>query len=149
MGQKISELAATALGRTTDLFEKVDGVSGNSEKITGDQLATMAQRGVKIYRALITQSTNSDPVAVVLENTLGGAIVWTRTQAGFYLGTLAGAFTLDKTFFMAQQGAAQFVNVSRTDDDIIQIITSEWNGAAWTEMDNWLNSTSIEVRVYI
>lgn len=48
--------------------------------------------GVKIYRALLTQTGTDAPVATVLENTLGGTLVWTRSQAGNYVGTLAGAF---------------------------------------------------------
>lgn len=49
-------------------------------------------QGIKVYRALLTQSGTDAPTATVLENTLGGTLVWTRDGAGTYLGTLAGAF---------------------------------------------------------
>ena len=53
--------------------------------------------GVKVYRALLTQTGTDAPVATVLENTLGGDVVWTRNSAGRYVATLAGAFTDNKT----------------------------------------------------
>ena len=53
--------------------------------------------GVKVYRALLTQTGTDAPVATVLENTLGGEVVWTRDGTGSYLATLANAFTANKT----------------------------------------------------
>jgi len=53
-------------------------------------------RGYKIYTALLTQVGTSAPTATVLENTIGD-IVWTRSGTGEYIGTLASAFTIDKT----------------------------------------------------
>ena len=50
----------------------------------------------KVYTALLTQSGTDAPVATVLENTLGGTVVWTRAGVGEYIGTLAGAFPLNK-----------------------------------------------------
>ena len=48
----------------------------------------------KIYKALLTQSGTNDPVATVLENTLGRHIDWIRGSAGFYYAT---NFPQDKT----------------------------------------------------
>jgi len=53
--------------------------------------------GVKVYRALISQSGIESPEAIVLENSIGN-IVWTRQYAGIYYGTLNNAFPEDKTF---------------------------------------------------
>lgn len=52
----------------------------------------------KVYVALLTQTGTDAPVATVLKNTLGGTVVWTRTIAGAYYGTLVGAFTENKTW---------------------------------------------------
>ena len=49
--------------------------------------------GVKVYRALLTQTNTDAPVATVLENTLGGDVVWTYNAEGTYIGTLADAFS--------------------------------------------------------
>ena len=54
--------------------------------------------GVKVYRALLTQTGTDAPVATVLKNTLGETVVWTRGLAGVYFGTLAGAFLSGKTY---------------------------------------------------
>ncbi len=54
--------------------------------------------GTKMYTALLSQSGTDAPVATVLQNTLGGTLVWARTGVGVYTATLAGAFTENKTF---------------------------------------------------
>ena len=64
----------------------------------------------KIYTALLTQSGTNAPVATVLENTLGGTVVWTRTEVGFYQATLMNAFTENKTHF------TQMLYYEETDD---------------------------------
>ena len=43
-----------------------------------------------VYTAILTQSGTDDPTATVLENTLGGTVVWTYVDVGTYLGTLTG-----------------------------------------------------------
>lgn len=53
--------------------------------------------GIKTYVALLTQTGTDAPVATVLENTLGGAVVWSYGGAGSYEGTLADAFPLGRT----------------------------------------------------
>lgn len=52
--------------------------------------------GYKKYVALITQTGTNNPVATVLENTIGD-IVWTRISMGLYAGTSTGSFTQNKT----------------------------------------------------
>lgn len=51
---------------------------------------------------LLSQSGTDAPTAVVLENTLGGTIVWTRGTTGTYIGTLANVFQTNKTVCFAQ-----------------------------------------------
>lgn len=54
--------------------------------------ATFA-RPYKCYTALLTQTGTSDPVATVLENTLGVTPTWTRDAVGKYYANLgAGVF---------------------------------------------------------
>ena len=61
-------------------------------------------RPYKVYTALLTQSGTNAPVATVLENTLGGTVVWSRLGEGEYFGTLIGAFNENKTvsFFQSR-----------------------------------------------
>jgi hypothetical protein len=51
----------------------------------------------KTYVAYISQTGTNDPSAHVFQNTLGGEVVWARTNVGRYIGTLAGAFPTNKT----------------------------------------------------
>lgn len=56
------------------------------------------QTEYKEYVATVTQSgsTPADaPIPVVLKNTLGGTLVWSRNGTGDYLATLTGAFPTD------------------------------------------------------
>lgn len=63
----------------------------------------VAGGGAKVYIAKLTNlgAGAVAPVATVIENTIGD-IVWTRTGVGSYVGTLAGAFTENKTFVSGQ-----------------------------------------------
>lgn len=96
-----------------------------------------------VYTAIINQGGGSAPVATVLENTLGGTVVWTRDDAGQYVGTLTGAFTADKTFFTSQRLMAASLGtaiIRWNDDDSVFIYVGDGDG----ELEN----VSIEIRVY-
>lgn len=74
--------------------------SGSEATITGNLTVSGTTNGVKIYRALLTQTGTTAPTElVVFENSIGN-IVWTRPTgvAGVYYANLAGAFTANKTF---------------------------------------------------
>ena len=79
-----------------DLKIKDDSSVVNTVATTTD---VAAARPYKVYTALLSQLGTNAPVATVLENTLGGTVVWTRTDVGVYRGTLAGYFVQNKTFF--------------------------------------------------
>jgi len=72
-----------------------------------------------VYRAYLYQIGTFDPVATVLENTLGGTLVWTRDAVGEYLATLAGAFPdFAKIFFNVYQSNSTddiFANENNSD----------------------------------
>lgn len=104
---------------------------------------------VKAYRALVTQSSTTAPTATVLENSLGGTVVWARSSTGTYTATLTGAFTSAKTFIL-QPGetgtiaAIKNVLASRTSDNVVTVTT----GAGGTLEDSVLSSFPIEILVY-
>lgn len=82
----------------------------------------------KVYRALLNQDgTDAPPTTFVLENQLGGDIIWTREQAGVYIGTLTGAFTYNKTSIHLNTGSS----------------VNGFQGASWN------NVNSIRVQSYI
>lgn len=102
----------------------------------------------KVYTALLTQSGTNAPVATVLQNTLGGTVVWTRDDIGQYTATLSGAFTSGKTFFatvpQSVEGPMNFAFLLLRND--ANSITLSGNVGADDELDN--SVSSIEIRVY-
>lgn len=121
----------------------------------GDQTATT---GYKVYRASLTQSGTSAPVATVFENTLGGTVVWTRNAVGDYRATLAGAFPLTTTFIThncPNVFTGTLYQVGRLGDNELQVTANVLNvnfgteDAAWEGVDEALqNVFHIGIIVY-
>lgn len=65
---------------------------GGKDTTPLSEIKEYVEGGVREYVALLTQTGTDAPVAVVLENTLGGDLVWTRDGTGNYFGTLLNAF---------------------------------------------------------
>ncbi len=131
--------------------------SSTSKWYTKNNAGTIVEMNIKpqtykIYRALITQAGGEAPTVIVLENTLrGGAIVWTRSAAGTYNGTLADEFTADKTELIisnSRGGGRQF-SFYRNDVNELEILTEAFNaaGPSFDLTDAILNKTTIEIRV--
>lgn len=66
-----------------------------------DIVDSAAFAGKKVYKALLTQSGTSAPVATVLVNTLSGTPVWSRGAAGTYRATLTGEFPDADKFYIS------------------------------------------------
>lgn len=115
-----------------------------------------AKRKEKIYRATLTQSGTSAPTVNEFENTIG-TIVWTRSAAGVYAGTLTGAFpenkrwavigsVLDTVFTPGTMNAKRAVLIWISgDEDSVYIQTSKED---LTDFDGILNETAIDIRIY-
>ena len=73
------------------------GVDTSKVATTYDLMSAAGGASYDVYTAILTQTGTSAPTATVLENTLGGTVVWTYNAEGSYIGTLTGAFTADKT----------------------------------------------------
>lgn len=131
---------------------------GDGETAWADLLAYSTPTGVKTYRALLTQTGTDAPVATVLENTLGGTLVWTRSDVGLYIGTLAGAFTANKTCLPPVNASADLEaattcvtsSLFRVDADIVKLQTALIDpiGDAINLTDTLLNNAYVEILVY-
>jgi hypothetical protein len=109
---------------------------------------------------LLTQNGTNAPVATVLENTLGGTVVWTYGDAftvgpGEYFGTLNGAFPLGKTIiFLGPFAVETYIYGYRADSNSIYIKTGYYvlntggEVLAPINSDDYLTSMPIEIRVY-
>ena len=140
----VFEWLSSATANSIDIFA---GKTGFWSLVTSS--APAGNVAVKVYRALVTQSSTSAPTATVLENSLGGTVVWARGSTGTYTATLAAAFTADKTFVMSSGStgaitAVKDVVTARTSADVITVST----GAAGTAADGILSAYAIEILVY-
>ena len=134
-------LAATLDG--TELVELEQ--DGGSVKCTTQDIADLGGASYLKYVALLTQTGTDAPVATVLENTLGGTVVWTRSGAGVYAGTLSGVFTENKTAIFLGAAAGNIIQYGFVDStNYILLLTTEGGVAA----DEKLFLTPIEIRVY-
>lgn len=106
----------------------------------------------KVYTALLTQSGTDAPTATVLENNLGGTVVWARSDIGEYTATLTGAFTVDKTFLpnrllLADVGIySGSLEFSRTSADVIAVNSYDAASDFWDP--GVLGPFYVEIRVY-
>jgi|688.fasta_scaffold1293628_2 hypothetical protein len=106
----------------------------------------------KVYTALITQTGTDAPVAIVLENTLGGNIVWTRIDEGIYIGTLSNSFIENKTGVIINNTAYASDNQITTVDVLttstVNIQTSRTREGVFGLEDSCMYNNLIEIRVY-
>lgn len=105
-------------------------------------------RPYNVYSALLTQQEEDAPVAIVLENTLGVNIVWTRLSTGFYRATPSeSVFLENKTFHFVNsnnQGTAFEVASLLNDTDDWRILTVD----SGVVVDSSLQNLPVEIRVY-
>ena len=157
---KVENLGAGSLGHFTKLGSSTIEFDGNGDYNTileagaglnntvtlPSESGTLALVNYKVYTALLTQAGTNAPVAIVLENTLGGTIVWSRFNTGTYRGTLTGAFTVNKTIIFNNITNGNIQIASGTSDvNTVQLIARDMSGNA---QDGGVNSMSLEIRVY-
>lgn len=134
--------AAAALDGTEKVVILQDGVPVES---TTQDIADLGA-GYLVYTALLSQSGTDAPVATVLENTLGGTVVWTRANVGEYVGTLAGVFITEKTWCNAtgDYDSALICAMTRASDDAVFLYTLDDLPA----LSDVFSIVSVEIRVY-
>lgn len=106
-----------------------------------------------VYTALLTQTGTDAPVATVLQNTLGGTVVWTRADTGQYAATLTGVFLDNKTpkirwmkFNPTTSNPNEYTLIvgERQSNDVFALAVGEGG----SNVDDKLNADFIEIRVY-
>lgn len=108
----------------------------------------------KVYVALLTQSGTNAPVATVLENTLVGTPIWTRTGAGIYVATLVGAFIANKTVTFLQNGNTGDIDgivtkiIRNNQNSVMVVVFGSGTGENYNAGDGGLNNTAVEIRIY-
>ena len=135
------------------LFDKllrVSAITPNGlpdNETNGYQLYTAllkAGRPYSVYSARLSQTGTGDPTAVIYENNLSAAIVWTRSTTGVFIGTLTGEFTVNKTATFTQVTTlTKNANSVRLDANQIVLYIFDGSGSA----DDTFTA-DIEIRVY-
>ena len=114
------------------------------ETVYGDDSTTI-RLPYKSYVAIFDYSVGGTLTITVLQNDLGGTVVWTNPGDGEFIGTLANAFTLDKTVFnnslvddktdastgyplLNDGGIIGYVRTVSDDDDYVKILTVDAGG---------------------
>jgi len=101
----------------------------------------------KVYTALLTQQEDNDPVATILENTLGEIPVWTRDATGnYYLDSISNLFTTNKTFTTVtnrELTTLQFISIQSETQIYLEQINRETSAYTDSMVD-----IPIEIRVY-
>ena len=130
--------------------------STNGNLLLNSPNGNVVVNGVKVYKALLTQSSTNAPVATVLENTLGGTVVWTRTDVGEYEATLVGAFPIAKTIVIFGvfnssfiSGSSYITMFSSGMPNSLKVVTRDIGIiSAGNPVDNQLSNTPITIEVY-
>jgi hypothetical protein len=105
--------------------------------------------GSKIYKALLTQSGDTAPTVSVLENTLGGTVVWTRQSAGTYVGTLSGAFTANKTAcFTGTTYGATYGGTDFNVNNVNTVYLYTFDHVDMMTKDGYLNNTLVVIEIF-
>lgn len=149
-GRTTGNLTATGAGEFGGTVSGDDPVNDDDFVTKGYGDANYGGTPYLKYVALITQSGSSAPTAIVLENTLGGTVVWTRTTTGVYRATLASAFTINKTAVFATTGVPangaviNEVRFYRVNADYIALETRGDNAY----VDSNIANLTVEIRVY-
>ena len=118
-----------------------------NQVVVKSQLDAVAARPYKVYTALLSQSSTSNPTVVILENTLG-TVTFTRTSIGVYSVNSPGLFTADKTFVIMGAGInANYTNaITLINSSTFYIITKV--SSTQSDADSANTKVAFEIRVY-
>lgn len=111
------------------------------------EVAAGGAASYSVYTALLSQSGTNDPVATVLQNTLGGTVVWSRNTTGDFSATLGGAFTTNKTTVLSSinydQSAGYHIFYETPSEDEVKLYQKNNSSVSADQL-----GCTVEIRVY-
>ena len=133
----------------SDKLIGTDSAHDNATKnFTVSELANFIGGGYLVYTALLNQDDDQNPVATVLQNTIG-TIEWYRDgQGDYYAYSPDGLFTENNTFIIATYSnywAEGSIAFWQYDSQYIYVNTLD---SSFVYQDNLCYNTPIEIRVY-
>jgi hypothetical protein len=105
--------------------------------------------GIKgVYRAIMTQTGTSAPVATILENSLGFTPTWVRDSAGQYYVDNTGKYVLNKTFVLCgiDQSSSGIICVTDTINDAPDLVYVKCYNTSFAGVD--VNRFYVEISIY-
>lgn len=105
------------------------------------------EKKVKIYRALISQTSTNAPTAVILQNTLG-TVTFGYDAAGIYTMTTSGLFVADKTFVTLGQSVLLSIATVIDYGDMPNILYIETTTLTGVNQNGNLFKAPLEILVY-
>lgn len=138
---RINNYAVKSLKENDKLLAS-DGDTGVTKNVSPVDVVEM-NGGASIYRAFLTQSGTSAPIAVVAGPNTIGDIVWTRIGIGRYRGILSGAFGGYVAVIVCTNGVYTF-EYNTLSSDYVYLGTFD-NGIF---ADDILMDQYIEIRLY-
>jgi len=140
---RINNYAVKSLNENDKLLAS-DGSTGETKNVSPVDVAEL-NGGASIYRAFLTQSGTSAPIASVVGPNTIGDIVWTRVGVGGYRGTLIGAFPGNVAVILgASINETSSFAVNTLNSDFVLVVTY----SSGTLDDNVLDGQYIEIRAY-
>jgi hypothetical protein len=139
------------MGRGNTIAQGVRGlVIGDGQTLNEDGIITPRINGLPVQRTNyvvnLTQTGTAAPTAIDLSNNIG-AVTWTRTASGEYLGTPIAPFDPLYTFVMINNVEHDYLTSAyiNTDGNIV-VVTCRTSGHS--HQDGVLNNTTLEIRTY-
>lgn len=138
------------------LCKKCTGYKGwlNLDQFVEDKInSSPGGLGYKVYTALLTEIEANNPIALVLENTLGESLSLVQDNTGIYKFTSpSGIFNKSKTFCTASFTADTSIVYGQIgpfcgDDTIVWLYTYNSSGVL-TDFNTSCYDIMIEIRVY-
>lgn len=112
-----------------------------------NQTTPVDSRPYKVYTALLTQSGTDDPIATVLENTLGGPVTWSYESAGDYMATLPYNVNINKMALFNNNPSSSISRIMFTQNDTNTVELATWNTSG--TLANLLNMRiTVEIRIH-
>jgi hypothetical protein len=125
-------------------------INGVAIKGSGDIVVSGVALPYKVYTARVGQNTGA-PSVMVLENTLGGEVTWTRSAAGVYFASIfPGLFTNSKTVIITSGGGVNSNYIFRGSSANQNVCTFTNYNVVTQQTEDGLdnNSVHVEIRVY-
>jgi hypothetical protein len=107
-------------------------------------------RVYKVYSVLLTQESTDAPVPVILESTLDELPTWSYESQGYYILTFPFPIDQQKVFFTISPNVstAKSAQVFIVDGNSLGVYTYTDNGTTTPTLDDYLDNTPFEVKIY-